>query len=288
MTQDVIIKACAKISFNLAKTAELPSGLRRCLQRVDMLNLPKGHADIELVPPPEDDKEERDAATPHLELKATVRYADIKLKIGEDRALLISAFGKRGMLFNMPAYLDKALQPFRTHLARATTDSDALGKALKARAMMDALNLKLEGKTNPNDLRRLYPVGLSIDMAKEIMKLMDAALRHMTARLRLIVAGISFLLGAGAMAWLYLTPLYLNLAFGHSLFYIRMLDIAPPLAVMAASWFGMAYAMRWALNRKFPGVKIRLSQNLGKTGYIAVGALGLSYFVIRHLLPRLF
>ncbi|MDD5586439.1 MAG: hypothetical protein PHY92_05730, partial [Alphaproteobacteria bacterium] len=204
LTQEAAIDANASIRFAIKKNAPLPSGLLRSLDRIGMANLVKGHGDVELVTPVAADSGPMKTT---LILRARIPYADIKLQM-MGKVVSAAAFGKRGLMSGLPAFLDESLKPSREHLARAAAGTASLDKALEARAVREALSLKLSGKGLLNELRRLYPVGLSPKAAGEILDNMEKALRRITLRARLTVAIFSLVLSTGLFAGFFLTPLH--------------------------------------------------------------------------------
>jgi hypothetical protein len=273
MTQEVDIDANATLHFAIKKGAPLPSGLLRGLDRLGMANLVKGHGDIELVTLATDAP---DAQGNAVVLRATIPYADIKLHmIG--KVVMAAAFGKRGLLSGLPAFLDESLKPWREHLKRAAAGTASLDQALKARALREALALKLGGKGAASEMRRLYPVGLSLKTAGEILDDMDKALRRITLRERVIVAAASLVLGAGLFAGLFLSPLHAALRSSLSPRFLLFVEALLPAAVIGLSGFAFAHAAKWVLQRRFPRTDVRLAQSIGKIGYVTLAGILLLY-----------
>lgn len=269
ITREAHIKKSARLSFSLSATSGLPSGLLRAVSRFGEANLPNGHADIALVP--EDPEKPQKKTT--LLLEAKIPYADIKIVINGKGAIIACA-GKMGRLLGVPAFLDSALKESRRELARAA--HGAIPLKVTTRAMQDALKLGLEGKTNPNNLRRLYPVGLSGNVAKEIMGHMELALRAQTRKLRLIIAGGCLMASGGLFAIFFFSPLVVSLPTQA----ITLLKIALPILVIGTDWLVLSQAARWVLKKKFPALPLATTQSIGRTGYTTLSLVLALYIAL--------
>lgn len=281
ITQEIAISAHAKVEFHILGNQDLPSGLLRSLDRLGIVNLVKGHGDIELTLP---DAKAPDAEKTTLQLQAKMPYADIKMRL-MDKLVMVASFGKRGLLSGLPAFLDVSLRPWREHLERAALGEESLEKALEARALREALMLALDGKDKPNDLRRLYTIGLSQNAAQEIMRNIGLTLRHITLQERGIAAALCFVLCVSLFAGLFFTPLFASLAASMSPKMLLLIEALVPVAAVGLSWTVISHATRWVLQRKYPNANVRLTQKIGKIGYGAlagiVAAYGLIFAIVR-------
>ncbi len=278
-THEVSVEGGAEMHFDVHPNRSLPSGLLRGLDRLGMINLPKGHADIELIEPDKDSPENEKNI---VRLKAKVPYADIKIRLNS-RPVNFAAFGKKGLLMGLPAFLDESLRPWREHLVRAVMGNGDLDKAITVRVMHDALGLELSGKSNPNDLRRLYPIGLSPKTAQEIMNNMGLALKRFTLRSRIGVAIVSMLGSTALFGGYFLTSMHDQLAGSISAKALLMLDAFLPVIAMGISSVAFSHASRWALQRQFPDATIRLTQKIGKIGYGTLAGIVAIYAAILTL-----
>ena len=169
-TQEIALACGATINFSLKGDA-WPSGLRRGLDRLGIVNLIKGHADVVRVPdePPQkgDDEEtaaQKKSAAATVRYHATLPYADLRMRFGGGRVMIVSVFGKRGLTMGVPPFLDDALKPARDKLRKAVLGKLALDKVLgDARAMRDAFALVAAGKR----ARRKFPQALSVGLVAE-------------------------------------------------------------------------------------------------------------------------
>jgi len=273
VTQQVNIEAGAEIHFQIARGSNLPSGLLRSLDRLGMANLAKGHADIEIIDPPKDAPAESNNI---VFLRAKIPYADIKLRL-KDKLVFAASFGKKGLLSGLPAFLDDSLRPWRERLVRAALGAEPLEKALEARAMREALGLVFANKTEANDLRRIYPLGLSPGTAKEIMNNVGMALRRLTLRARALVAATSLAISAALFAGLFFSPPGKQMAQTFAPGTLLFIQVALPILAMSLSAYAFAHAIRWVLQRRFPKHAIRLGQGLGKLGYGTLAGIFLLY-----------
>ncbi|NTU76567.1 MAG: hypothetical protein HGA90_01945 [Alphaproteobacteria bacterium] len=214
-----------------------------------------------------------------VRLTAKLPYADIKISL-KGKGARISAFGKRALLLGVPAFLDESLKPWREHLERATTGQGSLEKALEVRVLRDAHALLLEGKKQVNDLRRLYPVGLSPQAAEEIMRNMNGALRRLTRTARLVAAAACVAASTGLFVGLFLTSFPTRLTARLKLPVALSLDALIALLAVGLSWLALTQSARWALQRETPGRKVTTKPNIGKLGYGALAAIAAIYLLL--------
>ena len=290
ITQDVKITAGASIAFQLISNNQLPTGLRRGLDRVGLANLPQTYADIELVPfepePPPQNPNEKTRPPPSNKVKLTAKlpYAELEGSIGSTKAK-ISVFGKRQRLFGVPCFLDESLKLWRDKLAAAAKGQGSLQPAIEARLIQEAMQLILNGKTHPNDLRRLYPIGLSEAAALLIMQHLQQALRRETRKVRLASAAAIAALAIGTLFLILnsglippLTKLREPLGYAlHGGLLILMLVVV---------WLALSQVTRWFLGKKFGPQKLALRQNIGAIGLTTMGIVTLGYGLLLMLLGK--
>lgn len=281
ITHESVTSGNAEVTFVIDSGSELPSGLLRTMDRLGVSRLSQGHADIEMLPP---DLKDTSADRMRIELTARVLYAEIKTRIN-DHTTMITAFGKRGRLFGVPPFLDDALRPWRNALAVAATQGHSVDDALGGRAIRDALNVALLGKRSPNELRRLYPVGLSSEVAAEIMHNMHRVLQKTTLRTRVIVATVIAGVMIAATAGLFFSPLHIQIARSLPWQATMAGDLVLPLLLAGGGWFALRYAIRSILKRQYPEAKIGGKQRCGKTGYAMVAAIVIGYAVVLAATP---
>jgi len=278
-TQELAVSSRAKINFQIKSNPNLPSGFLRSLDRLGVANLPKSHADIVLnVPDPNNEKDPPNT----LPITATLPYADIKLRLNE-KTVQIASFGKRGILSGVPPFLDEALAPALEHLEQAAKGIASLDASLEARALRDALKLQLDGKRQPNDLRRLYPIGLSPNTAQRIMLRMEQALRRTTLHTRTSAAILCFLLSALVFSGVLLTSAHAQLAKVFPISVMLMIDILLPALAAGLSWAAITHSARWVLQRHYPGLPVKMSQKIGKLGHGTLAAI-LAIYVLLYLI----
>ena len=282
ISQEIAAEGQVRLEFNIGRGQDIPSGLLRALDRLEESKLPKGHADVVLIPTDETDPK---ADKTNLRLEASIPYADIHLRLN-GKAVKIGAFGKRGVLFGVPAFLDQSLRPWLQPLEKAARGAETLEKALEARALRDALGLELNGKSAPDDLRRRYPLGLSQATARTIMLQMDQALRRMTLKARVLVAALSFVLSACAFAALFLTPLHQTATESLPLASTALLDFLLPVLALGLSWFSLNHATRWVLQKRYPEASLRLGQKIGKIGAGTMTGIVLAYLALLASAPH--
>jgi hypothetical protein len=201
---------------------------------------------------------------------------------------MVSVFGEKGLMTGVPPFLDDALAPARIELSRAAKGEVKVEKALTVRALKDALSLVLKGKNHPNFLRRLYPVGLSAETAKEIMLAFINVIRTETRKTRLITGcGFTFL-AALFFGGLFLTPLFKNIVTGWNPVLIRLILIVMPVAAIAKSWFVLRIVGRWELSRRFNTKDIGPALPVGRIGYATFAGVFLIYLLVLSMAGLLF
>jgi hypothetical protein len=288
-SEETTVGIAAIARFQL-KPASAPAAFNRTLDRIGLTNLSKGHGDIETYTPDEDEEAEVQQKTsttggmPAIFYRARVPYAELRLNL-DGKLATGAVFGKRGLLVNLPPFLDEALETPRANLSQAAKGKGHLDAAMTARCMREALALMATHKDSFTDLRRLYPVGLSSIAAKEIMGNMRKALNRTTLHLRAGGALICAALAAGGFYELFFTPLYGHAAAGLNWMMEMGIGIALPLAAMLLAWLTLGLAVRVVLARRFPGVRFALWQKTGKTGFLMVGLILAAYAAAVALTP---
>jgi|GEM_PF-765086 hypothetical protein len=289
MTEETVLVCGVGINFKL-NSKDLPSGLRRGLDRIGIANLAKGHADIKLIEPEKDkdpdtleDSDKGSSVTVRYETK--LPYADLKVRFGGARAVLVNVFGKRGLLMGVPAFLDQSLKPWRDKLKQAAAGAVPIDDALKARAMRDALALELSGQGQIANLRRLYSVGLSPAAAQDILLDMRRALGRLTRHVRAGAAMAAVLAGSGLLAAFLLLPLHAAMTQSWPWMAGLMLDLAVLALVMGLGWISLGKAAQWVLSRRFPKLKISLHRDTGYIGYGMLLGIFAAWIAILLLAP---
>lgn len=267
------MNASATVRFAVVANANLPSGLLRSLDRAGMANLMKGHGDIEMVEP---DLKDSGALNHGIVLRARIPYADMKFRIN-GKTVIAGAFGKKGLLSGLPAFLDESLKLWRERLAAAAAGKAPLNKALEVRIIREALALTLRGKGTLQEIRRLYPIGLSAAAAKEILDNINRALRRQTLHTRISVAFVSLVGSTGLFTGYFLTPLHGLVAQKISPRLVLLLDAFLPALVMGLSGYALAHMSRWVLKRRYPHADIAVSQSIGRIGYATLAGILVLY-----------
>ncbi|HAX90878.1 MAG TPA: hypothetical protein DCY07_01530, partial [Rhodospirillaceae bacterium] len=271
MTREAHIKSAARLSFSLGSTSGLPSGLLRAISRIGEDKIFKGHADVTIKPAAA--PETADKTT--ILLEAKIAYADLKMRIGT-KSGIVSCVGKLARLSGVPAFLDESLTDARRELVRAAHGAVPLEQTLTVRVLSDALKLALTGKVTPNDLRRLYPVGLSGEAAKEIMDNMTLALKTETRSTRIMTAILCIIISGAVFAGVLMTSFLSALPSITAL----LVKAALPVIVLGVNWAILTQTARWGLKRKFPTIAMTSKQNIGRTGYATLAAILVLYGAI--------
>ena len=301
ITEEATLSCAVRTHFSL-KADGLPSGLRRGLDRLGIAALANGHADIEAVKPPPTEEEiaqetmspspddyapppeeKEKPPQPEVHYKARLPYADMRMDFAGKKAL-VAVFGKKGLLMGVPAFLDDALAPWREQL-RAAVAGGPLEPALEARAIRDALALQLDGKDQPADLRRLYPLGLTPTVAGEILADMRRALDRFTRQQRASVAAVAIMLAGILFGGLFLTPLYGRLAAGLALPFEAVADGVLLAIVLGFGWLALTLSTRLTLQRRFPELTIARMPKTGAPASVMFGGIILLYLAMIWIAP---
>ena len=293
LTEEVTLTCGARTHFQLAGNSELPSGLRRGLDRLGIVNLPNGYGDVTIVEAPKPQTDYIDAKlaappglesefyeegetpkkqeVPEVHYRASLPYADIRISFN-GKAVLVSAFGKKGSLMGVPTFLDTALESAREALRQTAQGQNHFNEATKTRLMRDALALLLTGSNTVNDLRRIYPLGLSAEVAAEILANMRRALNNTTKSRRILVAVLCMIASAALFGGVFMTDIHAMLT--QNLLPMMQLgvDIAVLGTALLVSWFVLSSSAALALRKRFDG-KTALLQSTGKAGAIMAAGI---------------
>jgi hypothetical protein len=285
ITQEIAVTCGAETHFKLI-SAQLPSGLRRGLDRIGIGNLGKGHGDITASPPTEEQLEARREGEriPILSYAALLPYAELRMGLGNKKAI-IAAVGKRCALSGVPPFLDAPLQPWRDKLHQVGQGKASLEEAVSARALREILSLTVAGKDRIEEVRRLYPFGLSPDVMNSMLTDMRLALNKTTLKIRTVIA----LLCVGVCGALFYGWFGTGLEARTTLHWSRVngcaADSALLLLALAASWAVLNFSTRFVLMRRFPQLVLALQQKIGKTGYGMLSGVTAAFILFVTLAP---
>jgi hypothetical protein len=289
-TQEVVVTCGAETHFKLA-TEGLPSGLRRGLDRIGIVNLSKGHADIEASKPDKaegqeqgEEKPKEGAPIPILTYKATLPYAEMRMGFGGKKAI-ISAVGKRCAINGVPNFLDDSLKPWSDKLHEAALGNGPLEKAIEMRALKEILSLTVAGKGRPEEVRKLYPFGLSSQAITTFLFDTQLALNKTTLNTRATIAVLSVVLSAVFFYVFFHLGLEAHFTLGLNRFIGMAISLIALGAVLAVSWALLNFSTRFVLSRRFPQLRIGLQQKIGKTGYAMLGGVFAAFLILLFSAP---
>lgn len=275
----------AETRFKLI-TEGLPSGLRRGLDRIGINNLGKGHADITASAAAKQEKDDvrEGAPIPFLSYSAALPYAEMRMRLGGKKAV-VSAVGKRCAITGVPNFLDGPLEPWRDKLRLAAQGKGRLEEALEARAINDVLSLFVAGKNRVQDVRRLYPFGLSAEVMTALLSDVHLALNRTTLKTRAVIAALCGLLCAALFYALFFAGVEARLTFGRARYVALAFDPTVLCAALGASWAILNFSTRFVLQRRFPQMQHALQQKIGKTGWAMLGGIAVVFIVFLWLAP---
>jgi hypothetical protein len=288
ISQEIAVTCGGETHFKLL-TADLPSGLRRGLDRVGIPNLRKGgHADIEAAPPAPAKDAPPQEKPPFAVLSYTAKlpYAELRMGFaGAKKRVVVSAFGKRCFIMGVPPFLDGSLKPWLDKLKLAATGAGPLEPALEARALREIMGLVVSGKARIEEARRLYPYGLSPEVLKAILYDLRLALNRVTLKTRSALAVASVVVSA-FMFHLAFDGGWFNLGMaGRSAALSLVLTLLFPGLLVGAAWAGLSLATRFVLKKRFPNLPLAAKQKIGKTGLAMVGGTVAAFLLFLLLAP---
>ncbi|MDD4616343.1 MAG: hypothetical protein PHW76_04400 [Alphaproteobacteria bacterium] len=285
ITQEVTVTCGAETHFKILHE-NLPSGLKRGLDRIGIANIPKGHGDVSAIEVPKEKLEElaQEGVLPVLFYSVALPYAEMKVNLGGKKAI-VSAVGKKCVLSGIPNFLDLTLKPWREKLHLAALGRGPLEDAMGARAVQDLLNLSLAGKANEKEVRKLYPFGLSSEAIQSMLRDVREGLKRATLRTRAGVASFCVLASALFFFVFFMQGFEARLTQNADTRTVFWIDFGALLAALAASWTILTLSIRFSLQRRFPSMKHSLQQNIGGIGLGMVGAIMAAYAALLLLSP---
>lgn len=290
ITQEIAVTCGAETHFKL-QTGDLPSGLRRGLDRVGIANLGKGHADIVASEPVKQNEggeagenKTRQPQSSILIYKAELPYAEMRMGFGGKKAV-VSAFGKRCMLMGVPNFLDDTLKPWREKLHQAAQGTATLDEAMQGRALREILALTMSGKGRAEEVRKVYPFGLSTEAIASILADLQLALNHVTLKTRAMIAALCAGICAAFFYFMFMTDSHAQLTHGMANPIVLGLDSAILAAALGISWATLSFSTRLVLQKRFPQHAVALQQKIGKTGFVMLGAIIAAFAIILLFAP---
>ena len=183
-----------------ADFSELPSGLRKSLDKIGIAEFGNSHADIKvkILGNDEETKTEEDYTNvigtqefPALEYTTNIPYAEIKMSLKGKKAF-VSVTGKKGVSAGVPNFLDTPLKELLDTVQTQSNSSSALTQALQTRAFREMLSIILEKgldrKSSLLAMKRLYAFGLSDNMILTMFKTLSDRVKETTLLARVIVS----------------------------------------------------------------------------------------------------
>jgi hypothetical protein len=267
------------------ETNNLPTGLRRGLDRIGINNLGKGHAEIAVSIPPKESEDAPQSKRLHLlNYRAALPYAEIRIGFGTKKAV-ISAAGKRCVITGVPFFLDASLQPWREKLEQAAKGKGSLDDAITVRALKEILALIVAGKGHTNEVRRLYPFGLSPNVITSILSDTRLALNRTTLHTRSIVAASCSVVSTILFYVFFVLGFETKVTTDLKLSIRAAIDTSVLITALAASWAILNFATRFALRRRFPQLQMAVKQKIGKTGLTMLGGITICFIATLVLTP---
>lgn len=252
------LRFTASTRFGWVGGSELPTALRRSIDRAGLAKLANGHATIAQLPPPED--QPINPLSPIIRFTATLPFASATFDIG-GRPFTAELLGNRTAILEMKPFLDQiaadALGEAKLHTLRLFQEAQAIAARRGAVA----------------DFVRGYPVGLSREMADKIFAVAQNALNDLLAKPRRQATVIGVAVAALLSVLYFYGPLGLLVA--QLPFTARTLDISFPLVIAAAFLFGM----QWWSSRQLAA---RIGSNARASLVNLPAVLGIVLIVIIH------
>ncbi len=255
-----------RAEFRPLESAELPSGLRRALDRGGFKLLNR------LAKITVGTAEDLGNKKARLAYEAQFPYAEARARLA-GKAARITVIGEKAVLRDVPPFLDAPMEAALDN-AKATLD-----KALKLRAMGDLLAVLLSGR-ELMDFMRQYPMGLS---GQVVTRMREHVLRLVQERTLLARAGASCFCLA-VLGGIYYALLASHLRAGFAAMLFPAAAYLFDAFVCGLSLLGLDMALRFAAASHMrsltrPGEKVALSgQRTGVLG-LCVGACALFLYL---------
>jgi hypothetical protein len=257
----------ADATFKPGSSGELPAALRRGIDRAGGLKtLANGHAVIDYSVPKDEEQPKKGVLV--LNYTANLACADIVLRI-QGKAQRIAVFGQKRVMLDVPPYLDAALAKGLQSVEQAAQGKVRLTEALDYRAIREISTLVLNGKAPLEQIRKIYPLGLSKAMMQRIVRQLRRALARMTLVARwagLVTAVIVADIIGGAF---YLTSLHATTVQNVGRLGGLALEILIPLVCAGLGYLLTGQAALWHLRQVFPKAKIGAHHHGGTLALVA-------------------
>ena len=260
--------------------------MRRGLDRIGIVNLGQGHADITAMPAPDDDERAPDdkRPVPVLTYIATLPYAEMRTDFGYKKSI-VAVVGKRCAISGVPPFLDVALKPWRDKLREAAQGRGAIDAAFEGRAIRECFELMAAGRGQIAEARKLYPFGLSLDVIKSIYLDLRQYLHQSTLRLRSATAAASVVVVGIFFYGLVATGFVSQLAAAHGAILEAFADLSVLGFGLAGGWGALNFVTRFFLIRRFPTIKFGLTQKIGWIGQVMLASIVLLFVLCLWLAP---
>lgn len=273
----------AEASFGAGSGAELPSALRRALDRGGGLKmLANGHAVIDSTVPKDEEQKPGQAV---INYTAKLRCADAVIQFVDENKR-IAIFGSRNTMLEVPAYLDKTLAEGLAFLELAKKGKEKFEKALAFRAIAEAAQLTLNGDGRVENLRKIYPVGLSKTVIQQILAGVKQSLARVTVAARWAGFIAAFIVADVLGGAFYITPLHDTLLTAAGKQGTLAVELLLPLFCAIVGYILTGQAALFHLRRQFPQAKLAMHHHGGLLGVAAAVMAFLVPFGIALFYPE--
>ncbi|MCL2473857.1 MAG: hypothetical protein FWF23_03005 [Alphaproteobacteria bacterium] len=280
---------------------DLPSGLKKGIDKIGIAELGKSHTDVtvNIIKGDEADSGIGTQEFPALEYTADIPYAEIKMSLKGKKAL-VSLTGKKGVAAGVPNFLDVPLKELLDAVQTQSNSSFAMRLALKTKAFREMLAIVLEKgldrKPSLLAMKRLYPFGLSDNMILIIFKTLSASIKKATLFAR-VTAGILSVSLVSLLLYFYAANLW-NFSLVKNSNYPVILSFVIDIAVLLGSILvclivlnsAFAAAVHYIAHKL--GLKIKLNARnimptrLGKLGFSVIFAIMFVFLLLFLLYPH--
>ncbi len=273
----------AEATFSSGSGADLPSALRRALDRGGGLKmLANGHATIDYTVPKDEEQKPGQAV---INYTAKLRCADAVIQFVDENKR-IAIFGNRNTMLEVPAFIDKTLAEGLALLEEAKKGKVNFHKALAFRAIAEAAQMVLNGNGRVDNLRKLYPVGISKPVIQQILAGVKQALARVTVAARWAGFIASFIVADVLGGVLYITPLHRTLLETAGRQGTLAIEMLVPLFCAIVGYILTGQAALFHLRRQFPQAKPALHHHGGLLGVAAAVMAFVVPFGIALLYPE--
>lgn len=264
------LRFTASTRFNWVGGSDLPTALRRSVDRAGLAKLANGHATITQTPATED--KPTNPLAPQLRFTATLPFASATFDIA-GRPFTAELLGQRTAILEMKPFLDQIA-------------ANALGEAkLNQLRLFKEAQAVAARRGTVADFIRGYPVGLSREMAEKVFAIARNSLNELLVKPRQQALVIALMVSAVLSALYFHTPLGTLIA-SFGLASSKILDLSFPLLLAIIFLFVFQWWTGKKLAARLGGqAQPALFNRIALLGFVLIFAVHIGIFFTQTQMP---